>query len=131
MRSAQTSVWWTRSHGCSELLDARIDPGDVCLHVMDEGQGMGKGVGEMGRALIARASAGQARCGQVGRHTHTVVHVCSRTSVHARACNACVHGWDEGETGEAVGGTGQGDGEDGQECGHASVHSCVTRGKAR
>jgi len=33
----------------------------VCLHVMDEGQGMGKGVGEMGRTFIARASAGQAR----------------------------------------------------------------------
>jgi len=32
-----------------------------CLHVMDEGQGMGKGVGEMGRTFITRASAGQAK----------------------------------------------------------------------
>src|SRR5882724_11720000 len=59
----------------------------------------------MGRAFIARASAGKA-----GRHTHTVVHVCNWTNVQARACNACIHGWDEGETGEAVGGTGKGAG---------------------
>ena len=33
----------------------------VCLHVMDQDHGMGKGVGEMGRTFIARASTGQAR----------------------------------------------------------------------
>jgi len=43
-----------------------------------------------------------------------------RVGVRVRVCTCA-----------AVGRTGQGDGEDGQECEHASVHSCVTRGKAR
>src|SRR5882724_9926172 len=76
----------------------------------------------MGRAFIARASAGKA-----GRHTHTVVHVCNWTNVQARACNACIHGWDEGETGEAVGGTGKGAGTGVRACMCALM--CDTRAR--
>ena len=60
---------------------------DVCLHVIDEGQGMGKGVGEMAWAFIARASPGQARvwAGGAGIRIRLCTCAAGKTSMRVRA----------------------------------------------
>src|SRR5882724_10327763 len=61
-----------------------------------------------GVSSLQRHQQGRSGYGQAGGHMHTVVHVCSQTNVHVCACNEYMHGWDEGEMGKAVGGTGKG-----------------------